>query len=141
MATRKAARETLTAVLKAAMTTCQEVNGYFKSDPEGQSPVLCIHSLATMATPFTARGSRPTYGFDIIVYVRRGGAGITEAEAEDTLDEVAQELYEAVEANDCNAIWQSLAYSERSEAVPVDIGGAPYWMEVTSLAMEVFSSG
>lgn len=141
MATRKAARATLTAILKAAMTTCEEVNGYFKSDPAGQSPVLCVHSLATMATPLTFQGSRATYGFDIIVYVRRGGTGITEATAEDTLDDVAQQLYEAVEANDCNVIWQSLSYSERSVALPVDIGGIPYWMEVTSLAMEVMSSG
>lgn len=141
MATRKAARETLTAILTAEMTTCEEVNGYFKSDPAGQSPVLCLHSLGTMAVPFTAKGSRPTYNFDVIVYVRRGGTGITEAEAEDTLDDVAHQLYEAVEANRKNIAWQSLTYLDRSEAVPVDVGGVPYWMEITSLAMEVFSSG
>ena len=141
MATRKAARETLYAVLVAYMTTCEEVNAYFKSDPAGQSPVLCMHSLGTMSTPMSFQGNRATYGFDIIVYVRRSGTGITEATAEDTLDEVAHQLYETVEANDCNAIWQSLAYSEPSTAIPVDIGGVPYWMEVTSLTMEVMSSG
>ena len=141
MATRKAARETLVAVLAAAMTTCEEVNGYFKSDPGGQSPVLCVHSLSTMSTALSFQGSRATYGFDIITYVRRSGTGITEATAEDTLDDVAQQLYEAVEANDCNVIWQSLIYSEPSTALPVDIGGIPYWMEMTSLSMEVMSSG
>ena len=141
MATRKAARETLAAVLKAAMTTCEEVNAYYKSDPAGQSPVLCIHSLGTMSTSMSFRGNRATYGFDIIVYVRRSGTGTTEATAEDTLDDVAHQLYEAVEANDANIIWQSLSYSEPSIALPVDIGGVPYWMEVTSLAMEVMSSG
>ena len=141
MATRKAARETLVAILKAGMTDCQEVNGYFKSDPAGQSPVLCVHSLGTMSTPMSFQGNRATYGFDIIVYVRRSGEGITEATAEDTLDDVAQQLYEAMEANDCNAIWQSLAYSEPSMAIDVNFGGIPYWMEVTSLTMEVMSSG
>lgn len=141
MATRKAARETLVAVLKAAMTDCQEVNGYFKSDPAGQSPVLCIHSLGTHSQALSFQGNRATYNFDIIVYVRRSGTGITEAMAEDTLDDVAHQLYETTEANDCNAIWQSLAYSEPSTAIPVDIGGVPYWMEVTSLTMEVMSSG
>jgi len=141
MATRKAARETLLAILKAGMTDCQEVNGYFKSDPAGQSPVLCMHSLGTMATSMSFQGNRATHKFDIITYVRRSGTGITEATAEDTLDEVAQQLYETVEANDCNIIWQSLTYSEPSMAVPVDIGGIPYWMEVTGLAMEVMSSG
>lgn len=141
MATRKAARETLAAVLKGAMTTCEEVNAYFKSDPAGQSPVLCIHSLSTMAVTLSFQGNRATYGFDIIVYVRRSGTGITEATAEDELDGVAHQLYQAVEANDCNAIWQSLSYSEPSMALPVDVGGIPYWMEVTSLAMEVMSSG
>ena len=141
MATRKAARETLVAVLTAAMTTCEEVNAYFKSDPAGKSPVLCIHSLSTMSTPMSFQGNRATYAFDIIKYVRRSGEGITEATAEDTLDDVAHQLYEAVEANDCNAIWRSLSYSEPSTALPVDIGGIPYWMEVTGLAMEVMSSG
>ena len=141
MATRKVARETLLAVLVAYMTTCEEVNGYYKSDPAGQSPVLCIHSLGTMSIPMSFQGNRATYAFDIIKYVRRAGTGITEATAEDTLDEVAQQLYEAVEANDANVIWQSLSYSEPSIALPVDIGGIPYWMEVTSLAMEVMSSG
>lgn len=141
MATRKAARETLAAILNAAMTTCEEINGYFKSDPAGQSPVLCVHSLATMSQTFSFLGNRPTYGFDIIVYVRRGGTGITEATAENTLDDVAQQLYEVVEANNRNIIWQGLSYSERSMALPVDIGGVPYWMEVTGLAMEVMSSG
>ncbi|MBU0599054.1 hypothetical protein KKF61_08795, partial [Patescibacteria group bacterium] len=107
----------------------------------GQSPVLCIHSLSTMSTSLSFQGNRQTYKFDIIVYVRRSGAGITEATAEDTLDDVAQQLYEAVEANDRNVIWQSLSYSEPSTALPVDIGGIPYWMEITSLAMEVMSSG
>ena len=141
MATRKAARETLAAVLIPTMTTCEEVHAYFKSDPGGKSPVLCIHSLSTMSTAMSFQGNRATYGFDIIKYVRRSGTGITEATAEDTLDEVAHQLYEAVEANDCNAIWQSLAYSEPSTALPVDIGGIPYWMEVTGLTMEVMSSG
>jgi len=131
----------LTAVLKAAMTSCEEVNSYFKSNPGGQSPVLCIHSLATMATPLSFRGARATYAFDIIVYVRRSGEGITEATAEDTLDDVAHQLYETVEANARNIIWQSLTYSESSIAIPLDFGGIPYWMEVTSLAMEVMSSG
>jgi hypothetical protein len=94
-----------------------------------------------MSVALSFQGNRATYNFDIIVYVRRSGTGITEATAEDTLDEVAHQLYEAVEANDCNAIWQSLAYSEPSTALPVDIGGVPYWMEVTGLAMEVMSSG
>jgi len=141
MATRKAARETLLAVLKAAMTDCQEINGYFKSDPAGQSPVLCVHSLGTMSTPMSFQGNRATYHFDIIKYVRRSGTGITEATAEDTLDEVAHQLYEAVEANDCNTVWQSLTYSEPSMAINVNFGGIPYWMEVTGLTMEVMSSG
>jgi len=141
MATRKAARETLYAVAVAYMTTCEEVNDYFKSDPKGKSPVLCLHGRGTLAKPFTARGNRPSYDFDFITYVRRSGEGITEATAEDTLDDVAHQLYEMVEANDCNVIWQSLTYSEPSTALPVDIGGVPYWMEVTSLAMEVMSSG
>lgn len=141
MATRKAARETLAAVLIPYMTTCEEVNDYYKSDPAGKSPVLCIHSLSTMSQALSFQGNWATYGFDIIKYVRRSGEGITEATAEDTLDEVSQQLYEAVEANDCNAIWQSLTYSEPSIAIPVNFGGIPYWMEVTSLAMEMTSSG
>lgn len=141
MATRKAARETLAAVLTPYMTACEEINAYYKSDPGGQSPVLCIHSLSTMSTAMSFRGNRATYGFDIITYVRRSGTGITEATAEDTLDEVAQQLYEAVEANDCNAIWQSLTYSDPSVALPIDFGGIPYWWEETGLTMEVMSSG
>lgn len=141
MATRKAARETLVAVLISYMTACEEIHAYFKSDFGGKSPVLCVHSLSTMSTALSFRGNRATYSFDIIVYVRRSGEGITEATAEDTLDDVAHQLYEAVEANDCNAVWQSLSYSEPSTALPVDIGGIPYWMEVTGLAMEVMSSG
>ena len=87
------------------------------------------------------QGNRATYHFDIIKYVRRSGTGITEATAEDALDDVAHQLFEAVEANDCNAIWRNLSYSEPSMALDVTIGGIPYWMEVTGLAMEVMSSG
>ena len=141
MATRKAARETLVAVLAAAMTTCEEVNGYFKSDPGGQSPVLCIHSLSTNATAMSFQGTRATFDFDIIIYIRRSGTGITEATAEDELDDVAHQLYTAVEANDCNVIWQSLSYSGPSTAYDVNFGGIPYWMEITTLVMEVMSSG
>lgn len=139
IATRKEAREALGAALTTAMTTCEQVNDYFKSGLDGESPVLSIHSLGTLGTPFTFQGLRPTHYFDIVVYVRRGGEGVTEAEAEDELDGVAQQLFEYIEGSRRNNTWESLAYAGRSEAIPIEVGGIPYWQEVTSLEMEVFS--
>ena len=141
MTTRKAARVALTAILRAAMTTCEEINSYYKSDSGAKSPVLCIHSLSTQAIPLTFQGSRPSYIFDIVVWVKRDGIGITEATAEDALDDVAAQLYTVIESHASGgAVWNSLTYSGRSTAIDVDLGGNAYWMEVTPLIMECASN-
>jgi len=139
MTTRKAARATLTAILTAAMSTCQQVHGYYKSSTDAKSPVLCLHSTASERPTLSFQGNRAIYGLDVIVFVKRSGLGITEEAAENELDDVAQQLSAVIASNDANIAWLSLTAGRSSVIAIEDTGGNPYWMEVTPLVIECAS--
>ena len=136
--TRKGAREALGALLGSEMTGAgnpvQAVYDYLKSTFDGQSPVVCVGSEGVEAVPMTFQGSRPSYFFSILTFVTRAGEEV----AEDALDEVAQALYEVVEANRKTDDWKFIAYDGRSRVEAATVGGDPYWMEVTPVRMEVY---
>lgn len=135
--TRKQTREAIGAMLNSAMVgagkTCEASFDYLPPKFEGKSPVICIGSGGTLGMPYTLQGLRPVYHFEIIAFVARED----EQDSEDELDNVSQELYNTLEANISTANWESIDYDGRSEIAPANVGGDPYWMEVTPVMVTV----
>ena len=140
--TRKETREQLGSVLSTALTgagnPAQALYDYMKSTFDGQSPVIAVGSSGLGVNDVQEFGGNwfPVYYYEILTFVARES---DEEAAEDELDTVAQELYETLETNQYNAgYWEALTYMGRSDVVPTNVGGDPYWMETTTVAIEVF---
>lgn len=135
--TRKQVREAIGVMLAAAMVgagkTCEASFDYLPPKFEGKSPVICINSGGTLGMPYTLQGLRPAYYYEIVAFVARED----EQDSEDELDNVAQELYDTLEANIKTTDWESIDYDGRSEILPANVGGDPYWMEATPVVATV----
>lgn len=122
-----------------AGNTCQAAYDYMKTTFDGQSPVIVIGSSGTLPTGMTFEGWKLSYYYDIIALIaRESEAEYTEEDADDALDDVAQELMETLQANRKTADWQCLEFDGPSVPAPASVGGDPYWMEITPVLVHVY---
>lgn len=139
---RKQGREALATLLKNSVPAAQAVYAYKIGDIQGQSPVLSVMGAGTMRTPVTFAGNRPTYYYEIHVFVLDAisAQNWSEQDVENTLDQVELEVGRAIETNRVAPnVWQALDYAERSLIRDVEIGGVPYVEEIIPVKMECFA--
>jgi len=138
---RETARDALTTLLDAGLTTKQEVVGHKLADPAGKSPIVAVLSAGTLRQRLTFQGTRPTFYLTIQVLVlAEDQAGYTEADAEDTLDTVESEIAAVLEDNWRTSSWESLEQTGPSEVIDVSIGGVAYYLEEIPVAMSLATS-
>src|SRR5262245_52350329 len=93
-ANRKPLRAALRTLLKAEVSAAQEVYGYGKARFGGQSPVVAITSAGSERARLTMQGSQLTATFEVHTFVIHSDpdSNWTEEHAEDTLDDVEQQI-------------------------------------------------
>ena len=114
LTSRKDARNALVTVLET-ITALQKVYDHDTVDFAGQSPVCVVQSLSQFPQ-FRGSVNTDSHQFVAEVYVNRADAGA----AEDTLDDLAQDIAEAVEA------WHTAFFFQPSECFYGIIDGIHY---------------
>lgn len=114
---RKDARNSLATAL-GTITGFQAVYDHLPKGFDGQSPVCTIDAVSQYPDLASAPGTE-TFQFAVGVWVRRDDA----AAAEDTLDDLAQDVAEAVEA------WHNGIFYQASEATYEELESGQYRVE------------
>ena len=141
---RKSLRQALRTLLKAEVTSAQEVYAYQKARIYGQSPVVAITSAGSERERFTMQGSRLAATFDVHVFVLHSDGATatwTEEDAENTLDDLEQQIAQACDRNPVKVNgWGRLAYAGASDARNLTkIEGVDYLHEIITLEMQEYN--
>lgn len=142
-ANRKNLRAALQALLDVEVSSAQAVYAYGATRFDGQSPVLCITSAGSERERITFQGSTLTATLDVHTFVihRSPDDGWTEANAEDTLDDVEQQIAQACDRNPQRpGKWGLLRYGGPTDAREiVKIEGVDYLHEVITIDMQEYT--
>ena len=143
--TREECREQLGGLLDTALTgagnPAQDVYDYMKSDFNHLSPIVTVGSEGFSATEQDFDGNWTiVYYYSVNIFVtRKTASGYTEEDVEDKVDATMQATYETLLSNrSLSGYWGDLAIDGRSEVMPAEIGGDPYWMETIPVAVTVY---
>lgn len=136
-ATPQQVKDAITASIKADLVTSQglidAVFGYSKFDLGNLTSLICIESGLTGLEKLTASEWDQPYGWDIMLFVRRGDpkltSGYTEEAASDKLSACQNAIIEWIKANTANqALWRDLSISGIAVVMPVvDISTTNYF--------------
>lgn len=152
MSTRKIVRKAIGSKLEADLVgenlPAAAFAAYTKTDFDGASPVITLASSGSGLPPMTPEGSSQTFYYEINTLIIRPNqteisSGYTEEDAEDSLDDIYNEIREWIAFNrtdkNTNKVWQYIAIAARSNIIPiVDDGGRGYFMENIPIVVEVF---
>lgn len=151
IATRKLTRKAIGSKLEADLVgenlPVAAFAAYTKTDFDGASPVVTLASSGSGLPPMTPEGSSQTFYYEINTLIIRPNqaeieGGYTEADVEDALDDVYNEIREWIAFNRSdvdNQVWKYIAIAARSNIIPiVDDGGRGYYMENIPIVVEVF---
>lgn len=137
VASRKAVRHALGALLANAVTAAQAVYAYQETQLRGRSPIVSINSASSTRERFTMQGSLATFAFDVHVFVlqrAKDGSWYDNEQAENLLDDIEQQICQAVDENQHGEHWVSLRYAGSSDArEPVTIEGNIYLYELLQI--------
>jgi len=144
MKDREECRDALAALLTAELTgsgrPVQAVYNHKVGDFQNQSPVVVLVAGGSIRPRQTFASNATTFYFVLgawVLYASEDGSW-TEADAEDRLDLIEQQIAGMIEANqEVPPYWISLDYDDRSQIVEVALGGKPYLLEIIPLKMEV----
>lgn len=140
-ARRKQARAALAEIITAHAPSIETVYAYQATALGGHSPVVCVTSAGTKRVPTTLQGSLPSFALDIHVFVLYSdvASGWTPQDAEDTLDQVEEEIGLLVDTYRRSTAWQRIAYLERSDArTPVVLEGRTYLHELIPVEIQTY---
>lgn len=131
---RETARDALVTLLEAALVgtglPVKTVTGSKPADLKGLSPLVCVLSAGSDRAPLTFTGDQSTFYLDVLVYVQQTDAGWTRAEAEDAMDSIEVLIAATYETNvRQSAIWDTLAYNDRTTVLDVSVDGVPFYVE------------
>lgn len=141
-ANRKSLRAALRSFLASNVSSAQAVYAYGKSKFDGQSPVICITSAASERERITMQGSSLAATLDIHTFVihRSPDDSWTEENAEDALDDIEQQIAQAIDLQPTRAgAWGLLKYAGPSDAREVlKIEGVDYLHEVITVEAQEY---
>ena len=140
---RKAVREALATYLDGALPSAEAVFPYQVSDFAGKSPIVYITSSGSSREKFTGVGFRSTFKLNIHTFVlypsENTGAGYTEQDAENILDDLEYQIASAILSIGSHALIKAISYPEQSNADnAVEIGGETYLHEVVPVEIVSF---
>ena len=130
---RKDAREDLKAKIQAALTDLQEILDYAPGKLSGKSPFAVVTSGPVQYELLTDV-ERQQFAFYVAFYVRSDGAtgsGYTAEDAQDMLDNLAQDLADCLMANYHNPKWSedSTMFSQVQDTMHYDVEVHPIEFE------------
>ena len=137
---RKAFAALLSNALVGSGKPAQAVFDYQSGDFQNMSSVVVFSSgssergLGSLGPCWTTKVALWVHVF---VLYADPDSGWTEADAEDTIDEIEASIADVVLVNMSNANWDRISYSEPTSLGSVEIGGHEYRREVIKLEMEV----
>ncbi len=138
VASRKAVRKAL-GVMLASIISDEAVSivDYQATDIKSVAPAVVLTSAGTQRKRITMRGSSAVFTVDVHIFVLHISRkdGWTESDAEDLLDDIEQQICEAVDNNQSRTgAWSGIRYSDTTNARDsVTLGGTTYLHEVIPL--------
>jgi hypothetical protein len=143
---RETVRDALAALLNTALVgvglPAQAAYGYPAADFQGQSPVVIVSSAGSERDQQTMATRRKSlFHLNIIAFVLYAdpASSWTEANAEDTLDEVEKIVDETLAVNLANPpTWADIGYDGRTTTGNATIGGEQYRYEIIPVRVAVF---
>ena len=141
IADRKAARQALKTLLSTNLTNAVAGYEYAPHDLKGESPAFYISSSGSDPTPLTGKGVKNKFHLNVhLLALYSTNDTYTEAEAENALDDLENQLRQTIAANRRSAAnWQDLRYAGKSNAdQPILIGGELYLHEIVPIVMETY---
>lgn len=140
VASRAEAREALASLLSNSVEAAAEVHAHKAGDLAGKSPVLVVLSAKSGRPKLTNRGSRSEFFLEVHSFVLDAlqDGSWTEAQAEDKLDEIEQQVAQAVANNQENGDWNTIDYEGETKIREVIIGGNAYLEEIIPIKVGLF---
>ena len=130
---RKDAREDLASNISTEITDLQTVYDYMPKDYEGESPV-CVVQSGPVDYSLQTEPNKQTFNFYVSFWLRVDGAsgsGLTSEDAEDALDNFAQDLADVLLDHYQNPDW--IGDSEQFDEI---IDGVPYSAEMHLIRLD-----
>lgn len=139
MIKRSEVRKELARLLEAGVPAADWLIDYQASNFEGRSPVVMVTSAGTVRPQFTMTGlyAKMFFGIHIFVLHADPDSGYTEADAEDTIDQVEFEIASVLAANQSGTYWQGISWEESSIVDKITVSGTSYLYEVLPVVVEV----
>lgn len=136
---RELVRDAIVVGLQPALTVAQLVVGHQKANLQGQWPAVMVFTAGSVRPQVTEQGIRSEFHYIVQLWVLYYQEGLwTEAQAEDTLDALEQQLTEWMANNQVGELWTSLAFNGQSTVSIVTVAGEPYLMEEIKVMAEVY---
>ena len=127
---RETARDALVTLLTAALAgTVKTVTGSKVTALSGLTPLVSVLSAGTLRERMTFMGDKPTFSFEVQVWVLQETTGWTNEQAEDAIDAIEALIAEVVESYRSTGSWEVLEYDSPSVVGEVEVAGVPYYME------------
>ena len=138
---RKDTRSYLSTQLNGAITSAQRVDGYQRTDLQGESPVVRVMSAGAERPAIVTRNDRSRFRFAIQTWVLFSEVvgEWTESQAEDAMDDIEAEVATWLSANqNVPGYWVSLKYDGYSTTDTVKVGGEVWLVETIPVIAEVY---
>jgi hypothetical protein len=124
---RDALVDLLTTALVGAGLPAKTVVGSKPNDLKGRTPLVAVLSGGTNRE--TGPINRPTFLYEVQVWVLQKGAGWTTEQAEDAVDTIEQLISETYDANRGTVNWEIVQYATASRIDEVAVANIAYYRE------------
>lgn len=130
---REAARDALVTLLAAALVgvglPAKTVTGAKVETLQGLTPLVGVLPAGTLRERFTFQGDRPTFSFEVQVWVIQSATSWTFANSIDALDRIESLIAGVYETNRRTANWEFIEYAGASSILEIEVAGIPYYLE------------
>lgn len=136
---REIVRDAIADEMRPALTVAQVVEGHQKASVGGQWPAVLLFGAGSLRPQVTEQGIRSEFYYVAQLWVLYYKDGLwTEAQAEDTLDALEQQLAEWMANHQVGELWTTLMFDGRSRVSIVVAGGESYLVEEVPIRAEVY---
>ena len=135
---REPVRDAIVVALRTALTVAQSVEGH-KANIKGQWPAVRLLTDGSLRPQVTEAGIRSEFYYLAQLWVLYYQDELwSEAQAEDTLDALEQQLAEWLANHQVGQLWTALMFNGRSRVVIANEGGETYLVEEIPMKAEVY---
>lgn len=132
---RETVRDAMVALLATALVggglPVKTVTGNKVVTLEGLTPLVSVLSAGSFRTPqsMESDGYDAAFFLEVQVWVLQAVTGWTNAQAEDTMDDIEKRIADTYQANAITASWDMVEYASATTVTEMAVAGIPYYME------------